>query len=82
MSVLTTLFSGASSYMRRNGTQVLAGNPGAQAIAGATLGTVFNGSTTWVVMGDSATVVVCNPSITDAQRGAMETAINAYWAVY
>ena len=78
--VWSVLFNGASSQFWHNGASIAAGNAGAQNPDGLTVGSRNTGSILW--KGYICSVVVCDPSHTDAQRGVVESALNAYWAVY
>lgn|SRR5574343_384917 len=80
-NVWAFLANGASSRFWANGAaKVLAGNAGAHNADGITIGAIYNGGQRWD--GDWTMLAIADPSHSDVQRGAMQTAINAYWGVY
>lgn len=42
--IISTIFSGASSTMRRNGVEILAGNANTQSMTGVTIGALYDGT--------------------------------------
>lgn len=74
------LANGASSALWRNGVSIKTGNVGASNPDGLRIGTYDGVNGFW--KGDWAWLVIADPSHSDAQRLAMQTAVNAYWGVY
>jgi len=75
------LFSGANSQLWINAAvEAGPGAGGANNPIGLTLGANNTGGTLWD--GNIVAVIVADPSHTDAQRAAMQTAMNAYWGVF
>jgi len=78
--VWAALFNGVSSVFWHNNVSMGSGNAGADNADGLTMGARSNATRLW--KGNITSVIVCDPSHSTAQREAMQTAINAYWAVY
>ena len=78
--LLTALFNGASSQLWLNGTSIMTGDAGSQNSDGLTIGNRYTGAFYW--KGYLSTLAICDPSLSDAQRQDMQTAMNTYWAVY
>ena len=76
----SALFNGASSALWLNAVLAASGNANTRNPDGITIGRYSGGGYLW--KGDIMSVVVADPSHSDAQRGAMQTAINSYWSVY
>jgi len=75
------LFNGTASQLWISGAvEAGPGNAAGGNPAGITLGANNTGGTLWD--GDIVAFAVADPSHSDAQRGAMQTAMNAYWGVY
>jgi len=79
-NIWSALFNGASSQFWHNGVSEASGNAGAQNADGLTVGDSFNDLGRW--WGDIVSVIICDPSLSDAQRVAMQVQMNSYWAVY
>ncbi len=78
-NLLSCLFNGASSELWANGVSQRTGNVGAQNADGIIIG-AFAGGAYW--QGYILNTIICDPSLSDANRIAMQTAINNFWAVY
>jgi len=78
--VFAMLFSGAASALWQDGAAFAAGDAGLQNADGITVG-ARNNASTWL-SGDITSVIVADPSHSDAQRAAMEIAMNTYWGVF
>jgi len=79
--VWSALLNGAASQFWLNGVSEVAGNAGIAAIDGLTVGAPFTAAGTWW-KGNITSIVIYAPSLSDAQRVAMQNAMNAYWGVY
>jgi len=79
-NIWSTLFNGASLQFWQNGVSVAAGAIGAQKPDGLTIGAMANATAQW--MGNITSIVICDPSLSDAQRVAMQNSMNAYWSCY
>lgn len=72
-------FAGASSWMRRNGSQVAAGNPGANTtIQNLSVGSRFAG---WYVTGQLGEVIVVGGSLTTGERSSLESYLMTKWGI-
>jgi len=77
----SALFNAGASQLWLNGAvEAGPGNAAGGNPVGITLGANNTGGTLWD--GDIVAFAVADPSHSDAQRGAMQTAMNAYWGVY
>ncbi len=77
----SALGNGASSQFWLNDvSEAGPGNSGGNNPAGITIGAGYNGNNKW--KGPISSVVIADPSHSDAQRAAMQTAMNNYWTVY
>lgn len=82
-SVFAGLYNGASSQLWRNGASIAGpGDGGAANADGLTMLAPYTIGAVQPWKGYGASVVIADPSHTDLQRAAMQTAINAYWSVY
>ena len=79
-SLWSALFNGASSQFWNNDISWAAGNAGANNAPSITVGADVSQSLLWD--GDIMMVAIADPSHDDTQRGAMQTALNAYWSIY
>jgi len=79
-AIWASLFNGVSSQFWGNGTSQAAGDAGTENLDGLTMGAKWDGDDRW--KGLIVSVVICDPSLSDAQRVAMENAMNAYWSCY
>ena len=79
-NIWSLLFGGAASQFWINTVSQTAGKAGAENPGGITIGA--NDSTTVFWDGDITSIIVCDPSLSDAQRVAMQGQMNSYWAVY
>jgi len=80
VNLWSSLYNGVSSQFWINGTSQASGNAGAHNADGLTIGARFDGTTPWD--GDIMSVIIIDPSLSDAQRVAMQNAMNAYWGVF
>jgi len=78
--IWASLANGASSELWIDAALQAAGGPGALNPDGLTIGAHYLALNHWD--GDIVSVIVCDPSLSDAQRVAMQNAMNAYWGVY
>ena len=78
--IWSVLFNGASSQFWHNGGSIAAGNAGAHNPDGITIGAEASASACFE--GIICTVIIADPAHSDAQRIAMETAMNSYWNVF
>lgn len=77
--LVTAVFNGASSLVRRNGVASAAVNPGTASLAGIRIGT-FNGSLAmW--NGDVAEVLVYNAALSTVDRDAVESHLTSKYAI-
>ena len=72
--------NGALSQLRHNAALIGSANLGANVPSGLKLGEQSLGTNFWY--GYINNFIVCDPGLSDADRAAMETAVNNYWAVY
>lgn len=79
-NIWSILWNGASSQFWHNGISQATGNPGADNADGLIIGADRIGTSWWE--GYVNSVIICDPSLSDADRVLMQTAINSYWAVY
>jgi len=79
-NIWSVLFNGASSQFWINEVSAVSGDAGAHNPDGLTLGADKNAVNCWD--GDISSHVICDPSLSDAQRVAMQIAMNSYWGVY
>lgn len=80
-NIWSVLFNGATSRFWHNGVaECVAGNAGANNPTGISIGARDDGLNQW--KGPWVSTVICDPSHSDAQRVAMQTAMNDYWGVY
>lgn len=80
MNVWAALFNGVSSEFWINSVSKGIGNVGASTMTGIAIGRTSSNTNPWI--GDIASVVIADPSHSTAERQAVQTAINNYWAVY
>ena len=73
-NVWSALFNGASGEVWLNGTSEMSGNAGAVGL------NLLNLSVAWI--GHIVSFVVVDAALSDAQRIAMQTAMNTYWNVF
>jgi hypothetical protein len=78
--ILSTLFNGELSFMRKNGAQILSGNGGTTSIESLRFGTSFALSAP--LNGDLYEVLVYNSILTQTQFQSVETYLNSKWAIY
>jgi hypothetical protein len=78
--VMTGIFNGASSELFQNGSSIKTGNPGAAVMDGVTIGQNF----TLTGPGNITTgaLFFLNAALSTAQRQALETLLNNYYAIY
>lgn len=79
-NVWSFLANNLSSQIWLNAVSIVSGQAGAHGADGLTVGSAYNGTDFWD--GDWTSIVICDPSHSDAQRIAMQTTMNSYWAVY
>jgi len=79
-NIWSILFNGAASQFWINTVSQASGNAGVQNPDGITIGA--NDSTTVFWDGDITSIIVCDPSLSDAQRVAMQNSMNAYWGCF
>jgi len=79
-NIWSVLYNGAASQFWCNQTSVVSGNAGADNADGLTIGADKAGLVPW--KGYITSVIIVDPSLSNAQRTAMETAMNAYWSCY
>ena len=79
--IWSTLFNGASSQFWLNGVSEAAGNAGAVNSDGLTVGARFDGTANFW-KGYIVSMIICDPSLSDAQRVAMQVQMNSYWGVF
>ena len=79
-NVWSVLFNGVASQFWIDGVSAATGSVGAHNADGLTIGADRAGGAGWD--GDITSVVICDPSLSDAQRVAMQTATNAYWGCF
>jgi hypothetical protein len=80
-NIFSMLLNGASSQVWINAVSKATGNAGTHTRNGISVGAQMDGSTQFW-KGYINSVIVASTTHTDAQRGAMQTALNAYWGVY
>lgn len=78
--VWSVLANGLSSQIWIDAVSVVSGSGGTNNPDGITIGAYPTGANVW--KGPIVAVAIVDPSHTDEQRGAMQTAMNAYWGVY
>ena len=76
----SALFNGIASQLWINAISAVIGDASTLDPVGLTLGSEFNGATNF--KGNITSLIVCDPSLSAADRAAMQTAVNTYWAVY
>ncbi|HUT20680.1 MAG TPA: arabinofuranosidase catalytic domain-containing protein [Anaerolineae bacterium] len=77
----TVLFNYAASQFWINSVSVATGDAGdLDNATGITIGETTDFTGPWV--GPVVSVVICDPSLSDAQRVAMQGRVNSYWMVY
>lgn len=77
--VWSALGNGASSEFWIDGVSQTTGDAGAHNPDGLTWGAFRTGASNWP--GDIASIVICDPSVNDAGRNAIQTAMAGYWGV-
>ena len=78
--LFSALFNGVASELWLDSGSIARGDAGPDNADGLTVGGRWDGGETW--KGPIVSVIICDPAHSDAQRIAMQTAMNAYWAVY
>jgi len=78
----STLFNGAASQIWINAVSLAIGAAGAMNADGLSIGADWTPSFGSHWDGDITSVVICDPSLSDAQRVAMQNAMNAYWSCF
>lgn len=81
-SIWSVLYNGASGQFWKNAVSEASGNIGAQNPDGITIGGERIAAPTLFWEGDITSVVICDPALGDAQRIAMQNAMNAYWGCF
>jgi hypothetical protein len=79
-NLYTAAYNTASSVLRANGAQVVAGNAGANSLAAMTIGARFSLGLT--LDGDFAELIVAAGLASAATISAVETYLNAKWGVF
>lgn len=77
--VMTSLFDGASSYMRVSGTQEISGDPGSSSAGGLTVGARPDGNNP--VDADFGEVLVYDASLSSSDEGDVESYLGDKWGI-
>ena len=78
--IMSLLFNGASSQLWLNSVSIMSGNAGALAAPALHWGSRAGTAQFW--KGKSESLIIVDPAHSDAQRGDMQDAMNAYWNTY
>lgn len=77
--VFTAIYDGASSLLRKEGTQILSGNAGAQALGVATIGALA--ASVNFLNGDIAEVIVYNRALSTAEQQRVERYLSVKYGI-
>lgn len=78
--IITTLFNGQSSFLKKNGSQILSANSGTAPIDSIRFATSFGLSAP--CNGDFYEILIYNSALSQSQIQSVETYLNTKWAIY